>query len=183
MKTVVDLFKWVLERDFRAKNATSFLLALLSVIVFYSSSRHRASFKGLQDSDDTGVAVALLIVFLTVFFGVWLIYSIAETFCRRVLSQQRVRERAEHEKMAIRRDLESLSEWQRKFVLRFLVEGKMQMHEYEIGGYKGVWGPEIDVLVNKRIVKHHPREGVYEIESCYYDYVRQNFSPETGESA
>ena len=67
MNVVVDLAKWLLEKDFRAKNAASLLVALLSVVVVYFTSRHREWFQELREYGVAGVSVALVVVFFISF--------------------------------------------------------------------------------------------------------------------
>ncbi len=180
MKDVVDLSKWLLERDIRAKNAASFLFALLLVVVFYFPSRHRGWFQGIEGYGAIGVAVALLVVFLIAFLSAWLVYSGIATYWQRVASRQRAQQEAEQQHKRIRDNLDSLTDWQRKFLLRFIVENRRQIPAFEVGRFKAAWDFEMAVLVEKGIVKEHRRAEVFEIEPLYRDYLIEHWNRETG---
>jgi hypothetical protein len=93
-------------------------------------------------------------------------------------SQDRQTE-AEQGKRAIRNTLESLSDWQRWFLLRFIVEGRRQIPDFEVGDFKAAWDFEMDVLIAKGIVRQY-RGGVYEIVPTYYEYLKKNWNPQAG---
>jgi len=182
MKDIVDLAKWLLERDIRTKNAMSFLVALLSVIVCYFTSRRGQWFQELhQGYGAGGTAVAILVVFLTAFLAVWLAYSGIAAYHGRVVSRRQARQKAEQQQRTVRDNLDSLTEWQRGFLLRFIVENRRQIPEWEVGQYRAAWDFEMSVLLNKRIVKAHSQSGtVYEIEPLYYAYVKEHWNPRSG---
>ena len=46
MKDLLDITKWLLEKDIRAKNAASFLVALLSVAIFFLTWQNAAWLPG-----------------------------------------------------------------------------------------------------------------------------------------
>ncbi len=180
MKDIVDFTKWLLEKDIRAKNAASFLVALLSVVVFYFTSKHCQWFQELKEYGTIGVAVALLVVFLIAFLSAWLVYSGVAAYRQRIVSHQRAQQKAEQQQKNIRENLNSLTDWQRKFLLRFIVEDRRQIPEFEVGQYRAVWDFEMAVLIEKGIVKEHRQAGVYEIEPHCYDYLKENWNPQTG---
>jgi hypothetical protein len=181
MKDIIDLFsKLLLEKDIRAKNAASLLVALLSVAVFYFASRHSQWFQDVEGYGGIGVGVALLVVFLIAFLAVGLVYSGMTTYYQYVVSRQRAQQEAEQQQKTIRDNLDNLTDWQRKFLLRFIVEDRRQIPEFELGQFKAGWDFEVAVLVKKRIVKEHRRAGVYEIEPIYLDYLKANWNPEAG---
>ena len=155
MKDVGDLSKWFFEKDIRAKNAASLLVALLSVVIFYFASRHRDWFQDVERFGATGIAVALLIVFLIALLSASLICSGVAASYRRVVARQRAGREAKQQKETIRDNLNSLTDWQRKFLLRFIVEGRTQIPEFEVGQFKAAWDFEMAVLVEKGIVKEH----------------------------
>ena len=176
MNSALDFVKWLLEVDIRVRNALSVLLALLSIIVFHFTSKRTEWFEGLRVYGGLGVPIALLVIALVVFLVTWLICCGADTIWRR----KRVLQRVEQEKRAVRSNLETLTGWQGQFLLRFLVEGRAQIPEWEIGGYKAVWGSEVEVLITKGMLKAHRHAGVYEIEPIYRDYLKQHWNPEAG---
>ena len=59
MKDLVELLKWFLEKDIRAKNAASVLAGLILVVAFYFSSRHNDWFHEIQGYGAVGVGAAL----------------------------------------------------------------------------------------------------------------------------
>lgn len=182
MKEVVDFAKWLLERNIRAKNATSVLVALLSVAVCYFTSKHCQWFRELHEYGAGGVPVALLVVFLTAFLGIWLIYSFIAARHQRVVSRHTAQREAEHQQRIIRDNLVSLTNWQRGFLLRFIVENRRQIPEFEVGTYKATWDFEVEVLIEKGIIKEHSSSGVdvHEIEPLYYAFLKERWNPQAG---
>jgi hypothetical protein len=180
MKEVADLCKWLLEKDIRAKNAASFLVALLSLVIFYFTSKHCLWFQELRGYAAIGVAVALLVVFLIAFLSAWLVYSAVATYCQRVVSRRKARHDAQQQQKTVRSNLDSLTDWQRRFLLRFIVEHRTQIPEFEVGGFKAAWDFEMAVLTKKGIIKEHRRAGVFEIEPVYHQYLLEHWNPDTG---
>lgn len=127
-----------------------------------------------------GVAVAVLMVFLMGFLSAWFVYSGVATHHKRVISRQRAQVEAELGTTFVRNNLESLTDWQRKFLLRFIVERRMQIPEFEVGQFKAAWDFEMAVLVEKGIVKEHRRAGVFEIEPIYHQFLLEHWNRETG---
>lgn len=180
MKHLVGFLQWLLERDIRTKNATSVLGALLSVIVFYFVSKPYQWFHDLhQEYGAGGTAVAMLAVFLAVFLGVWLVYSGIAAHHGRVATRRQAQQKVQQQQSAIRNNLESLTEWQCKFLLRFIVEDRRQIPAFEVGRYKAAWDFEMDVLIAKNIIKQHRGE-VYEIHPLYHAYLIEHWDPATG---
>lgn len=165
MKHLVEFSKWLLEKEIRPKNAASALIALLSLVIFYFTSRHSEWFHELQQGHGAiGVAIAHLLVFLVVFLCTSLIYSRIADHHRQV-----VRDRA------IRDDLDALSDWQRRFLRRFIDEKRRQIPWGEVG-FPPVWEPEMNVLLSKGIVTDPSGNGeVYEIEPIYYHYLKEHY--------
>lgn len=180
MKDFADLAKWLLEKDIRAKNASSVLVALLSVAIFYFTATHREWFLDIEARGTPAVLAAILVVFLIAFLGAWLLWSGVAAYCQRVAASRAARERQEHQQKTIRANLESLTDWQRRFLLRFITEGRTQIPEFEVGQFKATWDFEMAVLVEKGIVKEHRRAGVFEIEPVYHQYLIEHWNRETG---
>ena len=93
---------------------------------------------------------------------------------------EKAKREVEREKETIRRNLEGLTGWQRHFVARFLLESRTQIPESDVGGYRMVWGDEVQVLINKGIIREHRNAGVYEIEPKYHDYLKDHLDRDTG---
>ena len=180
MKDFVDLAKWLLEKDIRAKNAASFLVALTSVVIFYFASRHCGWFREIEGHGAPAIVFAFAIVFLIAFLGTWLVYSGVATYHQQVVSRRQAQEEAERKTTSVRNNLETLTNWQRKFLLRFIVERRTQIPEFEVGRFKAAWDFEMDVLIEKGIVKEHSSAGVFEIEPVYHQYLLEHWSPQTG---
>ncbi len=71
-----------------------------------------------------------------------------------------------------------LSDWQKGFLVLAVRENKRQWHSYEIpGGYAAIWEPEIDVLVQKRVVRCG-RHGVYLIDDNFFDILQEVYHAE-----
>jgi hypothetical protein len=180
MKDVFDIAKWFLEKDLRAKNSVSFLVALLSVVVFFVLSHGRVWFEELQGYGTAGVALAHLVVFLIAFLTTLLIYSPVARVAERKGAERKAEEEALERQKALRENLNTLTPWQRGFLLRFVTENRTQIPEFEVGQYRAAWDFEMDVLIEKAIVKEHRRSGVYEIEPIYHHYLLEHWNPKTG---
>ena len=174
-----DFGKWLLEVDIRWKNAVSALAGFLVTALAYLTARQADWFVELVGRGGAWVAAALVVVFVITFLTVWL--------CLTVFVAGRNRRQLEHE--ALRRQyleleethatLQSLSDWQRSFLLRLVTTDSMQIREWEIGGYEAVWGPEVQFLCAKGILaKHHG--GVLEISRRYWTFLQAYWNRETG---
>lgn len=179
MKPFIDLVTWLLEKEVRAKNAISVLLALATVIGVYFTSVG-AEWRRDIDTRPLGLAVALTIVFLMAFLVFSLIGSVVVSRNDRHAKQRLQNELAEQRERHIRRTLESLTDWQRSFVLRYIVERRTQIPDFEVGEYRAAWDYEMEMLVQKGVVRKHRRAGVYEIDPQYYDYLLDNWDSATG---
>jgi hypothetical protein len=126
------------------------------------------------------VPIALVIVFLIAFLAVWLVSSAIAQRHDRTAKERRSLEVADQKQVHIRRTLDSLTEWQRQFVLRFITERRTQSPDFEVGEYRAIWDSEMEVLVEKRVIRRHRRAGVYEIEPVYHDYLLDNWDPNDG---
>lgn len=191
MNPVAELFKWLLERDIRTKNAVSALVALVSVAVFYPQAHSSSWLRELERYGGMGVAIALILVFFIAYLTVWLLYSGVAAYCHncadrrnaeneRIAEIQQAQEDDKQCRLAIRNKLESLTDWQRKFLLRFVVEGRTQIPTFEVGQYRAAWDFEMAVLIEKGIVQEHRRAGVYEIIPRYLKYLQENWDPKAG---
>lgn len=174
MKGVLGLFKWLLERDIRTKNATCLLTALVVAALFYFTFSNTAWFQGIEGFGGVGVAVTLLVVLVGTYCAAWLVYSGVASQRQRVASRQRACRDVALKTRIVRRNLDGLTPWQRQFLLRFIVEGRTQIPDFEVGGYRAAWDFEMQVLINKEIVREHRNAGVYEIDRIYYDYLRKH---------
>jgi hypothetical protein len=179
MKPFVDLVTWLLEKDIRAKNAVSVLLALVTVVFVYLASAG-ANWRRDLDNRPLGLSVALAIIFLMSFLVFSLFASAMISRKDRHAKQRRQGELLEQKKRHIRRTLESLTAWQRGFVLRYLVERTTQIPEFRVGAYRATWDYEMEMLVQKGVVREHRRAGVYEIDPQYHDYLLDHWDPVTG---
>jgi hypothetical protein len=180
MKPLIDLTTWLLERDIRAKNAASVLLALLSAVCFYFITRHSQWMQEIDRRGTLAVPIALVVVFLISFLTVWLIAAGILRQYERTIRRRQLQELADQKRISVRRTLESLTDWQRRFLLRFIVEGRTQIPEFEVGQFRAAWDFQMDVLVQKGVVRQHRRAGVYEIEPVYLEYLQENWDPQNG---
>ena len=171
MKALVDLTTWLLEKDIRTKNAASLLLALITVAIVYFTSLGSAWLEDLDRRGPLGLPVALSAVFLAAFLLYWLIGSAWMQAAASRAARRKQEASVERRERQIVDTLESLTEWQRSFVFRYIVEGTTQIQEYEIGGYKAVWGSEVQMLIQKGVIHQHRRAGVYEIDSAYRKFL------------
>lgn len=177
-----DLFKFLLGTDIPLKNAASGLIALMAVAVLYLLSRHSPWLAEMAKLGNVAMGAAFMVVLVAAFLFAWLALSCALTLVTHFMSPIRERKLTADRSKAIRGVFNTLTKWQRTFVLRFITENRMQIPEWEVGSYQAIWGPEMDVLVRKGIISSYG-SGMYEIQRVYWDYLKQNWRPETGELA
>ena len=67
-----------------------------------------------------------------------------------------------------------MSESQKRLIEKFVLQDKRQFQDYEIGGYKAIWGRDITVLITKKIIRELTY-GLYEINKEYFDCMRAHF--------
>ncbi|SRR5258706_4245467 len=175
---MVDFLKWLLQADIRWKNALSALVALLSVGTVYLAARHSAWFREVAERGNSAVVASLAIVLLISFLTAWLVLSAAVSVVANRKSATNAMHLQGERLIQIRNTLGTLTDWQRSFVLRFITEDRMQINEWEVGGYKAIWGPELDVLCAKGIIIEH-RRGVLEIVPEYWQYLQAFWDPAT----
>jgi len=80
----------------------------------------------------------------------------------------------------LRDTLDSLTQWQRMFLCRFVVEGRSQIKDFEVGQFRATWDSEMTVLIEKGVIKEYHRAGVYELLPAYREYLQQNLDLDTG---
>lgn len=178
MKSIIEFFQWFLERQIRVKNATCFLAALIFVAIVRFVLGETEWWQQMRQ--EYGIVVVSLVVFVGWFLAVYLAYSAAATIHQNAVSRRIAIERTKDAEEIVQRNLDTLTDWQRRFLVRFIVENRMQIPEFEVGPYKATWDFEMGVLIDKGIVKKHTGARVYEIDPIYYDYLKENWDPETG---
>jgi hypothetical protein len=160
------------------KNAMAFLLALLGTGAFYSIARKAEWFREIADRGNDALFTALSLVLLSGFLIGWLTLSggIALYARRRAARDYYAQGYAVLDEIA--QTLDSLTAWQRSFLVRFITNDTMQIKEWEVGQYKAVWGPEVDVLCAKGIIiRHHG--GVLEIVQKYWQFLQAFWDAES----
>lgn len=182
-----DAFKWLMTQDLPLKKAVSGLIGLLGVVVSYLLLRSTAMWGELA-AITGGPLLALVIIFATVFLTVQIVWVLVHQQREKRLDVSRKVETLETEqfkeweaKATMFDVLQSLTPFQINFLVQRLETGhpQVQNYEYEIGSYDAVWKPEIDVLINKRIVRQHGY-GTYEVTPWYWDFLREHYDAETG---
>jgi ABC-type multidrug transport system fused ATPase/permease subunit len=174
-----NFLKWLLEVEIRTKNAFSLLLALLAVVFAYFTQSRRSWFHELSA---WGQVASLTVVLVSVFLATFLLWSIAHPFCLARVKRRESERNAAAMRQRIRDDLQSLTTWQRRFLLRFVTEDKTQIPEWEVGRYRAIWDADMDVLVRKGIIIMH-RGGMYEIAPEYLTYLQEYWNEDTGNLA
>jgi len=180
MMESLGFLRRLLEKNFPIKNVVCLLSALLLTVAFYSQSNSIQLFQEAKSYGNIGVGIALVVVFLIALLGTWLVYSWVAALSKRANSHRREVITSYEQDNAIQTTLLNLSPWQRQFVLRFVLEHRTQIPDFEVGGYRMAWDSEMAVLIHKRIIKEIPGSGVYEITPIYYNYLIQNWNPQTG---
>jgi hypothetical protein len=160
-----NFLKWLLEVDIRAKNATSLLAAFVAVSVAYFAFRSGEWFQAMTP---WGQVASLVLVLVASFLAVWLVWSLGAA-----LRDARSR------RLVVRSTLGGLTDRQRQVLLRYVVENRTQIPEWEIGPFRAVWDAELDALMRKGVVTMHPG-GMCEIAPAYLDDLRANWNPANG---
>lgn len=149
---------------------------LIAVLSFFLC--HKQEWFGELKSDYGNLAIG---IFLFVCFLVP--FLVFELICNKVSANKQEQSRRFNEfEMRKKKAVEifetfnRLTDWQKKFLITNILQGKSQIKEYEIGGYKAVWEYDINALMGKRII-NELSFGNYEINPAYYDYIEKYYNP------
>jgi hypothetical protein len=176
---MIDFFKWLLQVDIRWKNGLSALVSLVFVAIFYFEARHSEWFREVAARGNGAILFSLAMVLLISFLALSLILSavVGLVMHRRLAKKAML---LEIDKLqSIRNTLHAMTTWQRGFLLRFIVNNTTQINEWDAGGYEAVWGPELNVLIAKGVIKRYPG-GVLEIAPQYRRFLQAFWDPATG---
>jgi hypothetical protein len=173
-----NFIKWLLEADIRVKNALSVLFALFVVGATYFLGRGRAWFREIAERGLAAQAVALVLILVSAFLAAWLAITAVSALWGTLTGLRKARERERERLKTIFSILQNLTDWQRSFLLRFVVEDRTQIPEWEIGGYQAVWGPEVEVLLAKGILIRYG-SGVFELNPVFWAFLQNYWDPET----
>jgi len=152
------------------------LLSLIITIAFLLLFHNKPIFIKIKaDYGKVGIGICILLFWLILFITINLIANKLSN--NRRLRRQRKAElkRKEQNIIEIYDNLDSLSESQKSLLERFVLENKRQFQDYEIGGYKAVWGRDIEVLQAKGIIKTLTY-GLYEINKKYFNLIKEHFN-------
>lgn len=72
--------------------------------------------------------------------------------------------------------LNSLSGGQIRILKPFGFKNQRIFHDYEIGGYRAIWQPDMEVLIHKGIVEQISYS-TFEINAQYYDLIKEAVKP------
>jgi len=120
---------------------------------------------------NTGIAVGFVVIWLMLFVTINLIGDRISAHMKQVKAEA---QRIEH----IYDNLNSLSISQKELLERFVLQNKRHFQDYEIGGYKAVWGRDVEVLKGKRILRE-PAYGAYEIGEEYFYAITATIKPDS----
>jgi hypothetical protein len=180
MKPLIDMATWFLEKEIRAKNAVSFLIALVTVAGVYLCAQGSTWMTDLDKRGPWGLPVALVVVFLVTFLSSWLIGEAINRSLERRSAKRRQELAASRKEEQILETLSGLTDWQRRFVTRYLTERTTQIADFEVGGYRAAWDFEMEMLVQKGVVHHHGRARVYEIDPHYRKFLEMHLDLDSG---
>ena len=180
MKDVFDTFVRILRAEPRTKNVVCLFVALLSAATLLPAVIHSGWFKSVVAVHASLVVVVVVGVVVCCWLGAWMVWSLIAFSARRVNNRRELKHKAQQQETTIHEQLYTLSNWQRRFLLRLVDNGMHQIHAFEIGGYRAVWQDEMQALINKGIMRLHPGADVYEIERKYFRYISDNWDRETG---
>lgn len=178
-KTSLVFLKWLLSADHRLGNSSAFAAGIAFVAYIYIAAKERHWFPEIVAAGPLAVAVGLFCAFLFAFLMMVLVWRCVAGLIVRFAARREERDGAHTEQARIRDTLVGLTEWQRSFVLRFIVQNQRLIAFFEVGGYSAVWEPEMDVLLRKRVIVLHPG-GMYELSAKYRLYLDQHWDQETG---
>lgn len=169
MQIIPEMVKLLTKHDIPTKNALSVLGGLTLVLVLHIKEI-------LQDFDkygSAGVAAAALAAFLLGFVLAHLICTAIGSIYRRRMQQMRTLRKKEQDYAEQVNVLNSLSDWQKSFLVQAARSEQCQFHSSEIGEYEVLWRDEMDVLIQKGIVIHHFGTSIYEVKLGYLNQIAE----------
>lgn len=177
----IKIIRFFFKENFSQKRMFVILMSIMTAIISFFFFYRQEWIRELKnDYGALVIPLLLALVFVVTFL-------VLELICNAVYSriQEKKRRRREIEliikKIEYRYNtLSRLSDWQINFLIDMVMQKKMQIQAYEIGGYHAVWGPEMEVLIMKKIVRKITFNS-YEINPEYFDYLEKYYDPETGE--
>jgi len=173
---IISIIRFFFKENFSQKRLFVILMTIVIMIVSFFISHKREWFIDFKSNyGNVGIVILLICYFLVIFILFEIIctkLSANKEEAKRLYNEFEMRKRKAE---AIYNDLNSLSDWQKRFLLRNIMQGKSQVKSFEIGDYEAIWRPEMDVLVSKKIVTKF-RYGIYEINPDYFDWhLHQSF--------
>jgi hypothetical protein len=183
----LNFIKWLLEVDLRLKNAASFLVALVVVVIFFFAAYDAKWFRPIQNNGNVAVSISLVVVFGMAFLASQIIASIIiSNFDKKQAvkyNNEQLQLAKQEEKLqiiAMFEVLEKLNDWQRQFITMRVSQNQPQVARWDIGSFEAAWGPEVDVLIAKGIV-YRPTREIYEITPDYWKFLKKHLDLDKGQ--
>jgi len=183
MNNILNILDRMLHFNPRIKNVIcTIFFALINSAIFIPYIATTAWYTSIVNIH-TSMSYAVVVgFFVLIWLAAWMIYTfIAWVFCCIKNHRDAVKNDISANNY-IESQLSTLSDRQSKLLFGMVMRGKHQIQEHEIGGYNLVWEDEMRVLINKGIMKQHFATYTYEITPDYFQYIKDNWEPETGNS-
>ena len=167
MKNIAEIIKLFFDKKI-AQNGR-LLLSLIIAIILFLSLRDLPDFLDIKkEYGKITVGICLLLI-------PFIIVNLAANKLQKARSKRGVLEQEIQKVVNMRKTLDGLTDYQYQLLGKFVSQNKSQFQDYEIGGYRAVWGREIEVLQEKRIIRQLTH-GVYEIQAEYFNLIAKDIA-------
>lgn len=168
MKNIAEIIKLFLDKKV-AQNGRLLLSLIIAIALFLLLRGNSVLLEIENDYGKVGIGTCLFLLWLILF----IIVNLAANKLQKARSKRRVLEQEVQKAVNMLRTLDSLTDYQYQLLRKFVSQNKSQLQDYEIGGYKAVWGRDIEVLQRKGVIQQLTY-GVYEIQAEYFDLIAKD---------
>ena len=172
---ILDYFRDILSGTLRFSQMAVLLCAFVSTGYTYTVLREKSWFQALL-SDFGSIAPFFLV---TVCFTIFLIiFQMISRTCSCIKLKIRQHLNSINAPQRVIEIFNQLSDWQKDFLERAVHNDKRQWQTYELpGGYDIIWKPEMEVLLQKRIVQQVGYR-IFLIDNIFFDILRKVYLEE-----
>ena len=150
---IYDIIRFFFKENFSQKRLFVILMSILIALLSFFLCHNQDWFGGLKSVyGNLPIAIFPLVCFLVSFLSLELICNKVSKHKQKEICRINELENRRKKAEAIVDTIKRLSNWQKSFLINNIVQGKSQIKSFEIGGYKAVWGCEMEALIDKRII-------------------------------